>query len=212
MAVRQLNTNETLWTWNLKLINRIIKVISIFFKKEKNHFFYCFADKLCEFCFWNYVISWFLWKCENYKQIKDIRIPRVSYSLFYRFEVPLLSIFAIRLKTILFFMFLIPTHFNTFRSNFKTRQKDKKFTFEGLTEKVAVLISTVTQPPHSQQLLLIIILANDGWQREKHPAEKLRRRVLGSFSFFEWRMSSRKHNRIFRFSVFLSFSLGLRRR
>jgi len=122
MVVRQLNTNETLWTWNLKLINRIIKVISIFFEKEKNHFFYCFPDKLCQFCF---EITWFrdFYECENYEQIKDIRIPRVSYSLFYRFELPLLSIFAIiRLKTILFFMFLIPTHFNTFRSNFKTRQ------------------------------------------------------------------------------------------
>jgi len=107
MVVRQLNTNETLWTWNPKLINRIIKVISIFFRKVKNHFFYCFPDKLCEFCFWNYVISWFLQECENYEKIKDIRTPRVSYSLFYSFELPLLSTFAIRLKTILFFMFLI---------------------------------------------------------------------------------------------------------
>lgn len=107
MVVRQLNTNETLWTWNPKLINRIIKVISIFFRKVKNHFFYCFPDKLCEFCFWNYVISWFLRECENYEKIKDIRMPRVLYSLFYSFELPLLSTFAIRLKTILIFMFLI---------------------------------------------------------------------------------------------------------
>lgn len=107
MVVRQLNTNETLWTWNPKLINRIIKVISIFFRKVKKHFFYCFPDKLREFCFWNYVISWFLRECENYEKIKDIRIPRVSNSLFYSFELLLLSTFAIRLKTILFFMFLI---------------------------------------------------------------------------------------------------------
>jgi len=107
MVVRQLNTNETLWTWNPKLINRIIKVISIFFRKVKKHFFYCFPDKLCEFCFRNYVISWFLRECENYEKIKDIRIPRVSYSLFYSFELLLLSTSAIRLKTILFFMFLI---------------------------------------------------------------------------------------------------------
>lgn len=189
--VRLLNTNETLSSRNLKLINRVTKVISIFVRREKNNFYYCWTNRVISFLE--------LRDSEISARAKIKKNKRYLSNSNTKYFVPFVTIFfsliyntpfnpGVYLKMLILFYYLILILI-PFVAIPKLVRKIRSSRSERWTKK-AVLSSQLSLSTHTHNnYSWLLYWPTAGWQRMKHPVEKLRLRVLGSFLFFEWRMS-----------------------